>query len=140
MTRQTRQELLAAAFIVFLLALASLLTSGCVAHRAPDHRPAPPPQVVATLDAFPPKTIAGNVVRLWARLKDPSFLIRCPSLTWLWPDGTRSAHESDCDPDVPVSEYVESKPIRVGHGDNSVTTIWQFQGREWRRSITVPAP
>lgn len=89
---------------------------------------------------MPRTTIAGNLVRLWARLKDPLFAIRCPSLTWVWPDETRSSHTSDCDPSERVAEHVESKPIRVGHGDNTVTAIWSYEGREWRATVTVPVP
>ncbi len=114
-----------------------LLAAGCSQHRAPNLRPAPPAHVEAHLDAIPPITIAGHLVTLIAWLDDPEALVKCPTITWTWPNETRSSHTSDCDPDEGVTRHQEIKQGKLGAGDFLFQVLFASAGREWRAAVTV---
>jgi hypothetical protein len=124
-----------AAIVVGLLVVFFL--TGCAHHRAPDLRPAPPARIEAHLDAIPPITIAGHLVTLVAWLDDPEALIKCPTITWIWPNGTRSSHTADCDPDEVVTRHQEIKQGKLGPGEHLFQVLFAAAGREWRASCPL---
>lgn len=128
--------LLAVALLASLFFLATFI--GCAHQRKPDFRPAPPPRIEAHLTATPPITIAGHVVTLVAWLDDPEAQVKCPTVTWTWPNGTRSSHTSDCDPDEAVTRHQEIKRGALGGGDHLFQVLFASAGREWRASVEVP--
>ncbi len=123
--------------VLYLMATA-LALAGCAQHRAPGLRPAPPARIEAHLDAIPPITIAGHLVTLVAWLDDPEAKVKCPSIIWTWPNGTRSSHTSDCDPDEAVTRHQEIKQGILGSGEHLFRVLFASAGREWRAAVTVP--
>jgi hypothetical protein len=119
------------------LLLAVMVAAGCAAKRVPDHRPDPPRQIQAHLTATPPITIAGHLVTLVAWLDDPEGRVKCPSITWTWPNGTRSSHVSDCDPEEVVTRHQEIKQGVLGSGEYPFEVLFASAGREWRAAVTV---
>lgn len=121
--------------LAYLLFVAFLAT-GC-SHRAPDLRPAPPARIEAHLTAFPPLTIAGRSVMLVAWLDDPEGAVKCPTLTWYWPNDTVSSHTSDCDPSEIVTRHQDIRRGTPGVGEFLVRVAFAAAGKEWRASTTV---
>lgn len=139
--RNERVAGLALLLIALVVGVVFLVSSiGCAhAHDlVPDHRLARPGRIEAHLTATPPITIAGHVVTLVAWLDDPEAQVKCPSITWTWPNGTRSSHTSDCDPDESVTRHQEIKRGALGAGDHLFQVAFASAGREWRAAITVP--
>jgi hypothetical protein len=111
---------------------------GCgPAQRKPDHRPAPPARIEAHLTAMPPVTISGHLVTLVAWLDDPEAQIKCPTITWTWPNETRSSHTADCDPDEAVTRHQEIKQGVLSEGEYPFQVLFASAGREWRAAVTV---
>lgn len=135
--REERIDRYILALLVAVILLVVCLT-GCSSHRAPDLRPAPPAHIEAHLDAIPPITIAGHLVTLVAWLDDPEAQVKCPSITWTWPNGTRSSHTADCDPDEVVTRHQEIKQGKLSAGDWLFQVLFAAAGREWRAAVTVP--
>lgn len=117
---------------------AMAMLAGCASHRAPDLRPAPHARVEAQLVAIPRQTIAGNLVMFDACLIDPEAEIRCPSLEWTRPDGTRSSHTADCDPDERVTRHCEIQYADLARGDNEVGIVFLQGGQHWSARVVVP--
>lgn len=135
MTRQARQELLAAAFILFLLALAALFTGCARPHHPPDYQP--PAVLEAHLTATPPITIAGRVVTLHAWLDDPGAVVHCPGVTWTWPNGTRSSHVSDCEPEEHETRHSDVKRGALPAGEHHFAVTFDSEGHAWTAETTV---
>lgn len=95
------------------------------------------PALRASLTAFPPVLISGQSVTLTAVLDDPRAEIRCPTIEWTLPDGTRSSHAPDCDPEEAVLRHVERKTGRLPSGEHEFSVRWSSAGREWRAVVTV---
>lgn len=137
-----RNERIAGAALVIIAIVVGLMVLfsaiGCAHQRNPDFRPAPPPRIEAHLTATPPITIAGHPVTLVAWLDDPEARVKCPSITWTWPNGTRSSHTSDCDPDEMVTRHQEIKRGSLPAGDHLFQVLFAAAGREWRASVEVP--
>lgn len=124
------------------LTAAALLSgvTGCAHARTPDLRPAPPARVQAHLDVIPPITIAGHAVMLVAWLDDPEAVVRCPTIEWTWPDGTRSSHTSDCDPDERVTRHQDIRHGTAYPGEHHFAVRFASAGREWRAQAVLPVP
>lgn len=98
-------------------------------------------RVEAHLDAMPPITIAGHPVMLHAWLDDPASVVHCPTITWTWPNGTRSSHTEDCDPTDFVTRHSEVKKIdRIPAGDQEFRVDFEASGRDWAANVTVRVP
>jgi hypothetical protein len=109
----------------------------CAARRAPDPRPAPAPKLAARLDHFPPIGIAGQVFTLHAVLDDPQGTVHCPTVTWTWPNGTRSSHTSDCDPDERVTRHSDLQRGRLGSGEHHFAVTFDSEGHAWSAETVV---
>jgi hypothetical protein len=135
--KDERDELTAALAIALIIAIASLL-AGCAHYeRKPDHRPDRPAKIEAHLTAMPPITIAGRLVTLHAWLDDPEATVRCPGITWTWPNGTHSSHTADCDPEERITRHSEIKFGRMPQGDHQFRVTFDSAGHEWTAETTV---
>jgi hypothetical protein len=110
---------------------------GCAAHRAPDARPAPAPRLQARLDHFPPIGIAGQVFTFHAVLDDPQGIVHCPTITWTWPNGTRSSHTSDCDPRRAGDAALRLQRGRLGAGEHHFAVTFDSEGHAWSAETVV---
>lgn len=94
---------------------------------------APKPKV--TLTASPKVASAGIravEVTLYLVVTDGDERYRCPGVRWMWPDGTESFEEADCDPNEPVpARQSWIKRINVPAGD------WIFTVRIEQASKTI---
>lgn len=95
-------------------------------------------KIEAHLTAFPPITIAGHLVTLTAWLDDPEAKVKCPTVTWLWPNGTVSSHTEDCEPDDAVTRHQDIKRGPLPSGDHVFAVLFASAGSEWRASVEVP--
>jgi hypothetical protein len=123
--------------VLLVVVFVAIWFLGCAQHRAPDARPAPPARIEAHLTAMPPVTIAGHLVTLVAWLDDPEAQIKCPTITWTWPNETRSSHTADCDPDEAVTRHQEIKQGVLSEGEYPFQVLFASAGREWRAAVTV---
>jgi hypothetical protein len=96
-------------------------------------------KIEAHLSAFPPITIAGHLVTLYAWLDDPDGIISCPTITWTWPNGTQSSHTADCDPATAAEQlHSDVQHGRLPAGEHHFRIAFGFEGREWAAERTVP--
>lgn len=110
------------------LLVALLVAAGCAHAR---------PRIEAHLDATPAVTIAGQVVTLHAWLADPFAAVRCPGITWTWPDGTRSSDTEDCDPDERETRHSDFKQGALPSGVYRFGVAFDFEGHRWSAGIEV---
>ena len=100
-----------AALSVLLAGEAAICSTGCGAAMTERTR----------VTVFPPVGVAPLAVTLRAVIDAPTADWYCPAVTVLWPDGTRSAEESDCPPWEDVSKDLRrwywSRRIGLGPGE-----------------------
>jgi hypothetical protein len=120
------------------IALAAMFFASCSSHRAPDLRAAPPARIEARLKVYPEIGIAGQRFTLLAELVDPRAEVICPSITWTWPNGTRSGHTEDCDPETREVLHSDVQRGALPAGEHHFRVAFGFEGREWKAEKTVP--
>ena len=93
------------------------------------------------LTASPRVSMAPSAITLRLVITDATEELWCPKVSWVWPDGTKSEEESDCDsfedadPQA-IARQSWTRRIRVGAGEYEFVAELSKSGKVIRR-LTV---
>ena len=96
-------------------------------------------QAKIELTANPRLALAGQrgaVIRLRLVIQNGGELLYCPKIIWIWPSGTKSTEESDCDPYTPYrgsQRQSWGRQVSVGPGDHEFVVQIEKAGKVIRR-------